>query len=73
MRLVKQLGYVSFGVCKAFKMSVDNAITQAGLQYHISKETTQENISILFRESMLKFTSNLVKKTKTKTVLYHVN
>lgn len=59
---MRQLGYVSFGACKAFKMSVDNAISQTGLHYHVSKETTYDNISkfILFHEPMLKFTSKNV-------------
>jgi len=59
---MRQLGYVSFGACKAFKISVDNAISQTGLHYHVSKETTNDNISkfILFHEPMLKFTSKNV-------------
>ena len=56
---LKQSGYITFAACKQFRESVDVAISQAGLQYHVSKETTHDNVSkfILFHEPMLQFTS----------------
>ena len=58
---MRQLGYVSFAACKQFRESLDIAISQAGLQYRVSIETTHDNISkfILFHEPMLQFTSNI--------------
>ena len=57
---LKQSGYITFAACKQFRESLDIAISQAGLQYCVSKETTHDNISkfILFHEPMLQFISN---------------
>lgn len=55
---LKQSGYITFAACKQFRESLDDAISQAGLQYRVSIETTHDNISkfILFHEPMLQFT-----------------
>lgn len=60
MSNLRQSCYITFTACKHFRESVDDAISQAGLQYRVSKETTHDNISkfILFHEPMLKFTWN---------------